>query len=883
MSWLRRVRATFGSARNDDFVEEMRFHIEQRTDEFVREGVAPDEARRRAQRQFGNDASLRERTRDADSFRWLTDLITDLRYGWRTLARNPGLAIVATATLALGIGANTAIFAAAYGVLLRPLPYPDPARLVRLSEFHEGAVSPLSDAFLSDLTFDAWQRDTRTLDGLAAYGDRAYSVTGLGDAERVRGVAVSPALFAVLGLPPAAGRYFTSNEAVEGADRVVVLSHAYWQRQFGGRADVVGRTLTIDGRDSVIVGVTPAVFAFPDPDRHLFTPFLMPSRTRPDGRDRVSVFLAVGRLAPAATTEQAAAEGTAIARALGTRPVAADLLFGKGGAVRVSVREIVEQQTAAVRPILLLLVAGVSLVLLLGCANVASLLLSLGVTRERELSVRAALGAGRGRLVRQLLAESLALSMGAAIAGLGIAWAIVQAWPALVPASFPRLATVRLDLVPLGVAVVAALVATLLAGVAPALHGSRVTTGVGPSESRGATLGHRSRRTRQSLLVIQSAVAVLLVVGAALLVRSFDRLVHRDSGFEAAGVLTARMTMPAAAPARWQETAGAVVARLQAIPGVAAAGASNMAPLGDTTAIAGFRLPGRDAEPVIARGVGYVVTPGYFTAMRLRLRDGRFLDEGDTTGGVAPMIVNEAFAAAYLDDGRPIVGRRYSDILKPGDTVEVVGVVGNVLRNGLTDAPQPEFYVPSGRHGNLSLGREIYLTIRTDVPAAALAPTLRSVVRTIDPGAPLHTVRDLESELAGTAGQQRFAAAAVGAFAAIALGLAAIGLYGGLMYAVSRRTREMGIRTALGATPGSLVRLVVREGAAVTSAGIAIGLGAAVLVTGVMQGLLYGIDPLDLPSFAAAPALLALVAAIACVLPAYRAISADPVEAIREE
>jgi putative ABC transport system permease protein len=814
------------------------------------------------------------------------DLATDIRYGLRTLGRHPTVAVVAILTLALGIGANTAIFAAAYGVLLRPLPYAEPERIVRLSEYHEHAVSPLREDFLSDLTFDAWSRDSQTIDSMGAYTERAYTVTGRGDADRVDGAVLAPEIFSILRAVPAAGRFFLADEAVAGADRVVVLGYDYWQQHFAGRGDAVGQSITLDGRPHVIVGVAPPGFSFPQPDRQLYTPFLRPRpQNAPGAPQGISVFSAIGRLRPGVTADQAAAEGTSITRALGPRPQAAELLFGKGGPPTVRVRGLADQMTQAAKPTLLLLLAGVSLILLLACANVANLLLSLGVTRERELAVRAAIGAGRGRLRRQLLAESLALSLVATSAGLALAFAIVRAWPAMVPGDFPRLAAVQLDRAPVFFALGLSLVASVLVGLAPAMHGSRVNVGFGLSGGRGASMSQRSRRTGQTLLVVQAAFAVVLVVGAALLVRSFDRLVRRDSGYDATHVITARVT-PQGSPipaARWQQLADAIVERVRGVPGVQAAGASNMAPLGDTTMVAGFRLAGDRPEPVIARGLGYVVTPGYFTALQLRLREGRLLTDGDVAAGITPLIVNDDFVRAFFNDGRAVVGRRFENILEPGRTTEIVGVVGNVLKNGLTDTSQPEFYVALGNHGRLVSGRDIYLVIRSDMRAADLAAALRAAVRDIDPTAPLHGVDDLDAVLAQTASDSRFAASAVSVFAGIALALAAIGLYGGLMYAVSRRTREMGIRTALGARPAGLIAIVVREGLAITAAGVILGLGAAVLATRVMQGLLYGIDPLDAVSFAAAPVLLALVAITACLVPAWRAVSTSPVDALRQD
>ncbi len=673
MGLIRRLRQTF-SGSDDTFAEEMQFHLDRRIEDYVADGLNPDEARRKALRQFGNTASLREQTRDADSLRWLGDLATDIRYGLRTLARNPAFAVVAIATLALGIGANTAVFAAAYGVLLRPLPYDDPSRIVRLSEYHENAVSPLREDFLSDLTFEAWSPASQTIEAMGGYTQRAYTVTGRGDADRVEGAVLAPEIFSILRLTPAAGRFFLPEEAILGGHHVVVLAHDYWRQQFAGRADAVGESITLDGRPYVIVGVAPAGFSFPEPDRQLYTPFVRPQpQTTPGTRQGVNVFWAIGRLRPGVTPEQAAAEGTTITRALGPRPQAAELLFGKGGLPTVRVQGLADQMTAAVKPILLLLVAGVALILLLACANVANLLLSLGVTRERELAVRAAIGAGRGRLRRQLLAESLALSIVATTVGLVLALLIVRAWPIIVPVDFPRLAAVRLDWTPVLFAGALSMLASVLVGVAPALHGSRVNVGFGLSGGRGASMGQRSRRTRQALLVVQAAFAVVLVVGAALLVRSFDRLVARDNGYDATHVIAARVT-PQGSPIpaeRWQQLATAIVDSLRAVPGVQTAGASNMAPLGDTTMIAGFRLAGDRPEPVIARGLGYVVTPGYLATLQLRLREGRLFTDSDVSGGLTPLIVNDDFVRALLQrwpaGRRPPLRRHYPEGTPRGD------------------------------------------------------------------------------------------------------------------------------------------------------------------------------------------------------------------------
>lgn len=887
MGLIRRLRTTIWRSRDArNFDEEVRFHLAERADELVRNGMKREKAEREAQRRFGSMTRAREQAIDADTLPWLHDFVTDVRYAVRTLGKSPGFTATAILTLALGIGTNTAIFAVAYGVLLRPLPYQNPDRLVRLSEYHVDATSTLQEALIGHLAFNSWRERSQTLTAMAAYSERAFNVTGIGDAERLRAASVSPELLPTLGVNPLVGRFFEAGEGVAGADRVVILSHGYWLRRFGGMPEAVGQSLTLDGVPRQIVGVTPPGFSFPDQDRQLYTPFIVPRSTEPNGPNQsVHVFTAIGRLADGMTAVQAEAEGTNIARALGPRPIAAELLFGKGGPVAIRVRTIVDQTTARVRSAVLLLIVGATLVMLLGCANVANLLLSRGIAREREFAVRSAIGAGRGRLLRQMFAESLVLAIGAAAVGVFLAWALVRSWPTLVPRSFPRIADVQLDSGPLLYALGASIVIGMLVGIAPALHGSRVNPVSGFRDGPGASISVRSSRTRRGLIGLQAAFAVLLLVGATLLLRSFERLTNRDAGFDAAQVVTARIALQGGqvTPARWQRVASEVVERVRAIPGVESAGAANMAPLGDATHVIGFRLPENRPDAVIARALGYIATPGYAESLRLRLKEGRLLSASDMGRPTMAMLVNEEFVRTYLNDGQPILGRIFHGILGPKSRVEVVGVIGNVLKNGLIDAPRSEVYVALGNHGAVTTGSEINLVIRSTNDSMVIAENLRAIVREVDAAAPVHNIRMLSTDLSASVGQTRFTTTTVSAFAALALGLAAIGLYGGLMYAISRRTREFGIRTSLGASRSALITLVVREGLVSTLAGLVIGVAAAALLTRVMSGLLFEIDPLDGVSFAIAPMVLLLVALSACVLPAMRVTSIAPTQALRQE
>jgi len=809
----------------------------------------------------------------------------DLIHAVRIFLRNKAFAIPALLTLGLGIGVTTAVFSLVYGILLRPLPYRDSSRLVRISEFHPGADSSLREAVVSNLTFEAWRREPRTLEGVAAYSERAYTVTGSGDAERLRAAAVSPTLFSLLGVSPVAGRFFEPDEGNEGADGVVVLAHDYWQERFGSNADAIGRTITLDDRPRIVIGVAPPGFSFPDPGRRLFTPYVMPRQSAESTADRqIRVLFAIGRLKPSVTIAQAETEGTLIARGVGPRPVAADLLFGKGGPVTVRVRTIADQVTTAVRPILLLLTLGVTLVLLIGCANVSNLLLTRGVARSRELAVRAAIGAGYGQVLRQLLIEGLLLSVAGGVFGLLIAWNFIRLLPMYVPRTFPRLQDVRLDWEALIFAVAISLLVGALASIVPALRGGNVNLVRALREGAGTSADTHNIRFRRGLLVVEAAFAVLLLAGATLLTRGFTRLLNTDTGYDAANVLTARISLQGIPnPERWQQLATAVLERLRSVPGVGAAGAASMAPLGDSTFVMGFHLAGDRPVPVIARALGYVVTPGYAETLHLRLRQGRLLAVTDIGAKTQAIVVNEEFVKTYLNDGQPVVGRQYANMLMPNGITEIVGVVGNVLKNGLIDTPRTEFYVALGSQGVINVGREINLLVRTAGDPRSFADTLRQAVREVDRNAPVHNINVLAAELSATAGEARFATIMLGAFAALAVGLAAIGLYGVLAYGVTSRRREIGVRLALGASRANLFALVMREGIGVTCAGLLVGLWAAAALTRLMRSLLFGIDSLDVISFMAAPLILIVVALCACLLPAWRASSIDPLIALRHE
>ncbi len=804
-------------------------------------------------------------------------LLNDARYALTIARRNKGFTLSAVLTLALGIGATTAVFATVHGVLLRPLPYPDADRLVRLFEERPGAVAPLGDRFLNSATYFAWvEREPRTLAGMAVYREQAYTVGFEGGSARLPGAAVSPELFSVLRATPVMGQFFRPDAERTGAEPTVVLSERLWRQRFASDPDVLGRRLLIDNRPHTVIGVTQHGFYFPDRRALLWTPYAVSVRPGPGDVRKDSPASAIGRLKPGATPLQAAAEGTAAARAVG-QSLSADLLFGKGGPPVVRAQRLIDDVTASVRPALQVIGIGVLLVLLVACANVANLLLSRGIARQREFAVRAALGATRARLTTQLLTETLVLAVAGGTTGLLLGWAGTVAVPALAPHDFPRLEDVQMASGVVVFAVVASVMSAMLAGLVPALRApeSHVSVASTTGFSRGRS------RMRDGLLIAEAAIAVLLLIGATLLGRSFVRLTHVDAGYDPTHVLTARIFLPpdSASPERSAQLLETVLRRLRSMPAVSAAGGGNMMPLGESSFLSGFELPSRDSgKPVVARVLEYAVTPGYAEALGLRLREGRLLTEKDAASATSAVVVNEEFARLYLPLERT-VGRRYPTGLgSSGKVAEIVGVVANVLKDGLTARPQPEIYLMLQNGMPM---REINLLVRTKGDPLAVAPAVGTFVTEEEPSAAIAEVAPLTRLISASVAQARFAMVVLGTFAILALLLAGGGLYAVLAYAVSQRRREFGVRSALGADRSALIVLVLREGLSVTSIGLVIGLTAAALLTRFLEGMLFGVTPLDGGAFAAAPVLLVVVAAAACIGPARRAARTDPAEVLR--
>jgi putative ABC transport system permease protein len=810
-------------------------------------------------------------------------LFQDVRYAMVTMRRNPGFAAAALITLALGIGATTAVFSIVYGVLLRPLPYPAGDRLVRLWEEQPGGVSPAGNRWLSNHTYFAWLIRPRTLDGIGAYATYDYTVTLGDEATRLAGSAMSPSVFTLLGLTPRVGRFFNSDDGENGAGPVVVLSDRLWRSRYNADPAIVGRLLIIDERPHLIVGVAPPELQFPDKRVLFWVPTAIPRVTA----DATRPFTALGRLRPGIAPAQAEAEGTAIARSVARPAMSTQFFFGKGGPVVVHARPLTADMTASIRPALLVIAVAVGLILLMSCANVANLLLSRGISRQRELAVRAAIGGSRARLVRQLFTESVVLSAGGGLLGILVAWAFTRVVPLLAPAQFPRLDDVGVDAGMMTMACVASVMTAVISGLAPALHGSGIDLvaamrGAADTSARGAR-GPRALRLRQSVLVLEAAFTVMLLVSAGLLARSFVRLLDVDAGYRADHVLSARVHLPeSASPERMRALIDRLLTRLRAMPGVRAAGAGNMMPLVSMTAITSFPLPPiAGATPVMTRSAAYIVTPGYAEALGLRLREGRLFTDADRLPGTRKMLVNEEFARQYLAGSS--VGRQFGDMFPDdkGTRTEIVGVVGDVLKDGNDRSHQPEIYFVQGSPTR-RIDFDAKILVRTTGDPAGLAPLFRDMARETDRAAVVE-LTPLADLVARSVDQPRFSMLILMIFAALALVLASVGLYGVVSYTVAQRRRELGIRAAIGARRVDLVALVIREGLSATVVGIGIGLLIAIGVTRFMGAILFGVTPLDGVAFASAPLVLIAVATLACARPALRAASTDPALALRSE
>lgn len=812
-------------------------------------------------------------------------LMQDLRFGFRTMLKSRGFALVAIATLALGIGANTAMFTVVYNVMLRPLPFPQPESLVAILALRTRGGPPTPSSFSYPDFRDVRERN-RSFTDVAAHNNNDYTLTGVGDPVHVSAEVVSAGFFKILGVQPTLGRGFAFDEDQPG-HHVIVLSQQFWARQFNSDRSVLGRAVALSGRSYTVIGVMPEGFQFPVRSHpiDMWTTFSKLSEPEEPGESviteqRGAHFLEViGRLKPGVSNAQATADVSAIAQAL-----AAQYPDWNKYQKQMRSRPMLEYMVGEnARPLRLLLIA-VGLVLLIACANVANLLLARSTARAKEIAIRSALGASMRRLVFQLLTESAALALtGAAVGTLLARWALA-AMVKFYPSNLPRLQDVSIDVRVLVFAAGLALVSALLFGLVPALRVARPNLAEAMQTGRtSSSLQHN--RFRSLLVVSQTALGLMLLIGAGLLIRSLYRLAHVDLGFNPDHVLTASFDLSQTRynPDQQDRFYQELLQRLRRVPGVTAASGALPLPLSSDDWTISFDLVDHPLPESEQHSAGfYIAAPGLFEAMQIPLLRGRFFDEHDQRHAAQTMIINQAFTQKFFPNQDP-VGRHIKIGAGDGNSRpkdrEVVGVVGNVRNAVITESPRPAYYVPLSQ----MIWSPPSLVIRTSGDPVGVVEDVRKTLDGMDPEAPLFDVRSMEDLLALDIGEAKFQTLLLGIFAGIALLLTAVGLYGVMAYSVAQRTREIGIRIALGASRGDVLGMVLRRGATLTAAGLTAGILGALCLTGFMEKMLFDTKPFDTLTIVAVSALLASIALLASYLPARRATKVDPLVTLRYE
>jgi len=803
----------------------------------------------------------------------MTDWTAAFAYAARTLRRQPTFVVIALLTLALGIGANTAIFSVIKTVVLNPLPYADPEQIVVLWEVNpEGNQDRVSVP-----TFQDWQKEARSLASLAAFRQVDFTYAGSGEPRNVPGVRATPDLFTVLKANAELGRTFVPEEAVVGADNVVVVGRGFWERVLGADRSIIGKTIQLDSLPVTVIGVMPRGFEFPTAtNAEVWMPLAFNPKDLHGQSRRARSLMVVGRLAPGATAVQAQDEVTVLAN----RIAAAYKDSNAGWGARVVAAH--EQLVAASRPALMMLMGAVGFLLLIVCANMANLLLARLSSRRREIAVRGALGAGRMDVARPILAESLLLSLGGAALGLVVAAVGLRVIAALPEAGLPRMDQLHLDGGVLLFTMAVSVAVAMAFGVLPALHASRTDLRSSIVEgSGGATASPYARRVLSGLVVVEVALALVLLVGAGLMTRSFTKLLQVSPGFDGTNLVAARVLLPTA-KYRQRETLARfyedVIERLRQSPGVTAASAVSSLPLQDVGAASALPFTVEGQQPPATEDPladVRMVAPRYFETMKIRLLSGRFLDERDVQEAPRTSVINETMARRYFPDRSPIG----QTIVNPHGKSEVVGVVADVRNQGLASEPKKQVYLPLRQSPTPGMA----LVARTERDPLSFAGTIQKVIWEVDPQQPIYELSTMDQILARAVFLPRLSTTLLSLFAAAALLLAGLGIYGVLSYSVSQRTREIGLRMALGASSGDTVSLVIRNSVLLVMTGGLVGLVAASLLSRSLAGILYGIGPFDLPSFGVAALVLVAAGLLASLLPALRATRVDPMVALREQ
>jgi len=883
MNWIKRLL----SRRRiySDLTEEIHEHLAEKIDELVASGMSREEARHAARREFGNATLIEERGREVWQWPSMESLIADIRYALRMLRKNPGFTSVAILTLALGIGANTAIFSVINAVILRPPPFPNSEQLVTL--FEQDRKKGYDQNAPAAANFLDWRAQNNVFSQMAAYGGGECNLTGDQRPERVAGGAVTANLFPLLGIAPLLGRTFTTDEEQPGHDRVVILSYTLWQERFGGKAQIVGDSITVNGRASTVIGVMPPGFVFPgdtgtvqkiytSPPARLWVPLALDAKTWAVRSDHYLSVIA--RLKPDVTIRQATSEMDTIEQRL-VKQYPNDFIGSEVLLVPLST-----QIASGLEPVLLVLLGAVAFVLLIGCANVANLLLARAASRKKEIAVRTALGASRPRVIRQLFVESMLLGIcGGAVGVLLAGWGL-RAIKAVIPEKFPRVGYIGIDGWVLGFATVVAFATSIIFGLAPALQTSKSDLTESLKEgSRGSAEGLGHSRLRGLLVVSEIALSVVLLAGAGLMIRSFLRLENTSLGFNPDHVLTMELSLPESKYRQSEQrkiTIQQIIDRLDVLPGMKSAAATTLLPLAGGNFNSAIEIEGGEIKVA-----GYspstevrAITPQYFKTMGIPLERGRLITSQDTSTSPPVLLINQTLARRWLPHEDPI--GRHATLGWSGFSGQIVGVVGDTKEFGVDAEVREEVYIP---YSQAPFRQTLALALRTTSDPTQLANATRGAILDADPDLPVSNVRTMQQVVFGSISQPRFRTVLLGLFAGLALALAGIGIYSVISYSVAGRTHEVGIRMAIGAGQSDVLKLVLKQSMALIFAGTVSGFALAYILTRLVASWLYQTRSNDPVTFVGVVLLLFFVGLLATYIPARRATKVDPMVALRYE
>ncbi len=865
---------------DQDFENELETHLEMLTEENVRRGMTPEEARRAARIRLGGHTQLKETNRELHGLPILETFLQDMRYALRMLRKNPGFTAVAILTLALGIGANTAIFSVVYAVPLKPLPYTNPEQL--FTAFQANTQQGIAETGCSYPNFEEWRAQNHVFSELAGILGHQLTLTGRGEPSVVNTSVVTPELFALLDVKPLAGRIFSPQDGKQGAAPVALVSEDLWRGRFGADPKITGTSINLDKRPFTVIGIIPAAFRTPffNTKREVWIPLVQDPLFSTFMPQRGSHFLAaIGRLKPGVSVAQAQAEMDAISgRLAGEFPAE-----NKGWTIRLVPLQ--KEIVGDVRTELLVLLGAVGLVLLLACANIANLLLTRATSRSKEIAVRTALGAGRARIIRQLLSENAVLGLLGGAVGIALAYWGVKALSSLLPSSLPQMNPIRVDYFVLGFALLLSAIAGVAFGLVPAMFAANADIQNTLREGARSGESRNRRRARSFLAVAEISLAMVLLVTAGLLLRSFANLTSVTPGFDVQHVMKADISLPRfqySTPQQWTAFSDELLARIQTEPGLQDSAVVVPRPIADGQVNLGFDIVGN--PPLSAgtsRTANYVAaSPDYFRVMGIPLLAGRLFNQDDISTAPRVSVISKTMARLYFPNQDPL-GKQLKFGFPPdgGAVREIVGIVGDVRDVSLGQDPGPMMYVPFAQAPFWGAN----VVVRSTLSPSSVAAAIRLEVRKMDKDLPVTDVANLPDLIEASVAQPRFRTFLLGLFGAMALVLAATGIFGVISYSVSQQTREIGIRMALGAQSGEVLRQVLKEGARMVAVGLALGLMGSLAATRFIATLLFGVKPADPLTFAAVAAMLTIVALVASYIPARRATRVDPMVALRYE